>query len=732
MLFSCRPAVTWMHLGLLVVGFSATSPAKAQLIDRYYTAVHDAQASNRYQDMIAQITGQSNLRGLLLDNLSDELEQLKKATNEERRSAFKSLFNLGQDNSSSPLRFETALKTTISELERGFYDSRRVANVLLNRTIEHEIETVTGFALDAERTVRGDYPTQKVLFLSPDFSSVYLKIAARGVLDNGRLVYSPLPTFLKEAATSGRFDEVRNYFAGLGITAESVLRDGLLIFDSSPSGYNARFLMSVLTATVLPQSEKNQILSRISVRNFYARNRDAVNIKEQIKAKNKEMTAQEIGEMLLKPMEIREIRRTVSLDAGPGSRSSDSLTFRPKAISPDPGTPTNQPPKTVAARLRFLLGLAADVASFKTARGPGRFVNYPWLSEIDAAMTQGRHAVEDYVDRPSFEIERSFKSVEVKPTGDAQYPWELLENGKRVTRLSKVLGEGNNVRVYLTENNTAMKIVKSARDARKQLLLSWAYNLMRLYDMDAAKVFNVQSEGIYLEMEYVPGASLEGQWGKDPKSLPPAIRSQILDHFRKAKKLALERGIWLDLKSANFHVATDGRILNVDYVPRTNGTYYRFFQEDNGTAFSDERFLDMFLTYDLKKIEEARRREQERLDMLERMRVAELERQARLQKEREALLQKELEERLAKEAKAKLDQEAKAKLEQEAKAKLQEARANQETVYAAANEETIEVSSSSGKHRSRKHKREKEERKCGNLLGGFVGQIGIGSNDFID
>ena len=197
-------------------------------------------------------------------------------------------------------------------------------------------------------------------------------------------------------------------------------------------------------------------------------------------------------------------------------------------------------------------------------------------------------------------------------TNDVNLKYELVINGRVIYRLKDIVGEGNNVKVYTTEHDTIIKVIKDPKHVRKNLLLAWAESHVRSVGIHTARVITVSPTGLYLEQDAIPGESLERIYGEGG-NVPQSICNKVLHDFRAAKRLIQEKGIWLDLKSANYHTDHDGMIVNVDYAPRLNSTYYRFFQDDLayvGTEIdenrqrrdlTDEEFLDRFFHYDTRK-----------------------------------------------------------------------------------------------------------------------------------
>jgi hypothetical protein len=246
-----------------------------------------------------------------------------------------------------------------------------------------------------------------------------------------------------------------------------------------------------------------------------------------------------------------------------------------------------------------------------------------FLKEIDRALENGIQGLRDWQSH----VDHNVGSVAIMKTKDLVYLYELVINGKVIYRFKDIVGEGNNVKVYTAENGNIVKVIKDPKHVRKNLMLAWAEPLVRSAGIRTARVLNVSPTGLYLEQEAVPGDSLETLYG-DPDGVgaPQFLCDKVIADFRAAKKLMKEKGIWLDLKSANYHLDHDsGAIVNVDYAPRLNPTFYRYFQTDpavrrdsdpaepglrhNETVaasgerrdLTEDEFLDKFFHHDVRK-----------------------------------------------------------------------------------------------------------------------------------
>lgn len=245
-----------------------------------------------------------------------------------------------------------------------------------------------------------------------------------------------------------------------------------------------------------------------------------------------------------------------------------------------------------------------------TPAKPGWF-----LKEIDKALENGVEGLREWQNKPN---PRDIGAVAVMRTNDLSLPYELIINGETIYRFKDIVGEGNNVKVYLSEKGTIVKVIKDAKHVRKNLLLAWAEPLVREAGIRTAKVLSVSETGLYLEQEAMPGTSLEALYASPDDRIegagdhvPEHICEMALKDFHAAKKLLKEKDIWLDLKSANYHINTDNKLVNVDYAPRLNTTFYRYFQTDppfggmgpetKRRDLTDKEFLEKFFHHDTKK-----------------------------------------------------------------------------------------------------------------------------------
>lgn len=305
------------------------------------------------------------------------------------------------------------------------------------------------------------------------------------------------------------------------------------------------------------------------------------------------------GEIQFAKAAIRE--RAEKLAKEPVVAQSEHGNFNPKKMALEVSLLDSQRPKPVGHHV-VSNGKAGVIYTPPAPVKPGWF-----LKEIDKALKGGIEGLREWQSK----VDSNVGSVAVMKTKDLVYLYELVINGKVIYRFRDIVGEGNNVKVYVAENGNIVKVIKDPKHVRKNLMLAWAEPIVRAAGIETAKVLNVSPTGLFLEQEAVPGDSLETLYG-DPDQgikIPKALCDRVIADFRAGKKLVKEKGIWLDLKAANYHLSPDsGAIVNVDYAPRLNPTFYRYFQtdplevgSDKRRDLKDEEFLDKFFHHDVRK-----------------------------------------------------------------------------------------------------------------------------------
>ena len=642
----------------------ATTPAsdpgaEGARVDGYevaYRAIERAQATDAYPELLATIAAEAAAgRADAVNEVARELGLLLALSREDRAREFDRLLrywsrarekDVRDGKATEPyeetaLRLARATKHSLEELAEGRYDPRRVAERIVHACRRYDDEVIAPLSTQILAEVARDYPREQILFLGRDFTTLYLRAIASGAIPRERARHACVSRNVRDGCLAGGDDALRALRSTLalgGLRPEVAARDGLVVLDSSMKGRIPAIVLHAL-AIDLDDEAAFALLTRSHVRYVRSGRRRGHTIAEAAAAiaeGSGRLTREQRAATLANVERIEEFRRLRYAPevASHVPRRHKIFEWRPKSIQvAERVLPAGEgsgfwstTPATPAERATCWLGLDLDLRAAlprveaeepslaSTGLVPGRETSPGWidpgaaLEEIDRIAASGIEAVR----RWQRGAPRPPALASVVETKDASIPYELLVGDEPVVRLVRVVGEGNNVLAYESERGTAIKVAKRPVHARKNLLLAWAERVVREAGIEVAPVVGVGPAGLYVEQEYVPGESLEQTYGEgygsgNGATVPEDLLAQILDHLERARELIRSRGLYLDLKAANYQVRASGQIVLVDYTPRVNDTHYRYFAKDpepgqaRGRDLDDAEFLDLFFRHDLRK-----------------------------------------------------------------------------------------------------------------------------------
>ena len=463
-------------------------------------------------------------------------------------------------------------------------DWGRFADDLIARVEWYDFRVMAPLCRQVGRWLAGNAGDRPVLFLGRDFTPPYVYLSAeKSTVDPKTLHLARVSREVKDLVlrdgTSALWD-LGSLLGQVGLTGGALSR-GLVVADSCMNGKIPAVVFRALV-TGMDNRAARAFLSRSLV--VYAKSgrlagEPLAERALRVGTGSDENDGRRLIWALLERLEgIEEFGLRVPDEvAEHADRRHKLFDWRPKAaplptgLTPGGRTSSAASPSP-SDRVLSLLGLRADLGLQRLGRLDGR---------VSRAFARGVRGARRWVRRAP---------VDVEPTVEGGGLWagdELL------CRVKRVVGEGRNVVAWLTEAGTVAKVAKPGM-ARKNLLLAWAEPLVRERGIDVARVLRVDRRGLVAEQEHVLPllAPLS-----PPTSVDRRLREGILSHYHAARRLAVERNVWLDLKVANYGVR-DGRPVLLDFVPRTNRTYFRFFLDDDGQPLDDEQFLRMFYGYD--------------------------------------------------------------------------------------------------------------------------------------
>ena len=562
----------------------------------------------------------------IFSGIASELELLKTWPSDKKRlDAFYNLIRYySQANKSyqeTSLRMHSAIEVSERRLRKGEYDSGELAARFLANVERYDREVTVPLCEQIGQELRREFPNSHVLFLGRDFTPVYLFLTKK---------YGKSPLYhmanvsrgvRDKAMDNGQMYDLKRFLEQLGLEKDSLINRGIVITDAGKRG---RIPAAILRALTLDMSETEiySFLRQAHIRYMKSTKLDRGDeVHRQVKelAKHNSVSQKNL-EKLLPPDGVRNIKE-FQLDYPRQTKKfvgqrNKILEWRSKpievAIDIRPDGLITKPPETPADRISLLLGLYADLSLANMAEGKASGAeSAPQPVAEHASRHESRHGrkreshlslvqpikEESAVDFRK-ELDRisrhsrleSLRRWREKPERETEKVYKNFQNPHSI-----ILGEGTNNIVYQSDDGTAFKLIKSWKDARKNLLLVWAESIVNRYGIHTAQVISYDPYGIWIKQEYVPGSSLESRYGS---SVPEHIKDQVLEEWKSAKKLAKEENIWLDIKAANYHERENGQIVNVDFAPRLNSTYYRFFKSSHGRSLKDKEFLELFFKYD--------------------------------------------------------------------------------------------------------------------------------------
>jgi hypothetical protein len=225
---------------------------------------------------------------------------------------------------------------------------------------------------------------------------------------------------------------------------------------------------------------------------------------------------------------------------------------------------------------------------------------------IDKAVKgSGVQGLYGWLQQPSYKVQSRLSQMKVVNTGDKKVPYYLEVDGQRIFDMTKVIGHGRTVTVFLTTNNTVLKVPNGVvypeelRDqtvTRKLLLSAWAGPKVAAAGLDIAKNLQWDKDGLWVEQEYIDGKPLSKYVRPGPPltlKLPGDVKATVEGMWKKAAKLTKSDHIYLDFKAPNMVLTKDRRVVHVDYVPLTKRRYYRYFRS-KGKALPPKEFFRRF------------------------------------------------------------------------------------------------------------------------------------------
>ena len=605
----------------------------AEKLSELYPFAVKAQSTNSYQDFLKDFAANRDVENFLLEKLVSRLEKLKRMGQSSRQQElFKILYYFSDRREAYKARAVNVLYgSTYSEqdLLQGNYDSEILAREFLKAIQFYETNVTLPLLLQIEKEMVSDFNGQIVFSIGRDFSIVQQFLLERKSFSKNQLVTLNVSRAIKNLVAEGQHEALKQITENIGLTKEALLKKGIVFLDSSMSGKIPKALFYALSMGMSDQ-ETREFAKKVDIRYVKARSSKSedlnfsdfllscFNEKGQFDREKLKTSINQTG-LAIKTFKLSLPKEAADYDI---NHIHNLLEHRPKFVnsangfSEDKGQAiiASKNPDGVGGQINALLGLYAEYMMLSLAKD-GKFQSNvkeidQWFTEKPALFSQLDKVVKKdqlagllnfATTSLAIETTQFHKTINVVEAKSREFPFELWVGKERWFRLRGMLGQGKNVSVYLTEENTALKVMIRPENSYKALIQSWIQNKLEDQGIRTAKILRTHRTGVLQEQEYVPGYSLEYLQYHDPKKVSDKIRDSIYKQWAAAKKLTAE-GLWLDFRSGNFQLNAAGEPVMVDFVPRTNPGYWRYFLESrSGSFLMKNDFWELFFNYHVQK-----------------------------------------------------------------------------------------------------------------------------------
>lgn len=569
----------------------------------------------------------------ILSRITEQLDILKTWPSD--RSRLDAFYNLiryysqaNKNYQETSLRMHSAIEVSERRLRKGDYNSQELAERFLANVERYDREVTAPLCEQIGKELRREFPSSHTLFLGRDFTPVYLYLTKK-YGKNPLHHMANVSRNVRDVAIAGRMHELKTFLRQLGLEKNSLIQNGLVITDAGKRGRIPAAILRALTLD-MDETEIYTFLRHAHVRYMKSTKLDHG---EEIHRKVKELSSHHrVSSKALDKLlpangvhNVKEFRLNYPKQTKKFvNQRNKILEWRPKSVEVAlnfGGTGlVTKGAETPADIISLLLGLHADLTLSRLAEGAAAPVattreDMPRLVLVKGEESRSDKRMErrrsDRASSKSVDASKDFRSeldqISRHRRLESFRKWrehvphsvkQLYEN--TATPPGTIIGQGTNNAVYLMDGGTSVvKKILEYKNARKNLLMVWVESLVKQYGISIAQILGFEPNGITLSQEYIPGDSLESRYGDlSIRDIPEHIRNQVLQQWECAKELARKESVWLDLKAANYQEQINGTIVNVDYSPRLNSTYYRFFKSSHGRSLKEKDFLELFFKYD--------------------------------------------------------------------------------------------------------------------------------------
>ena len=228
------------------------------------------------------------------------------------------------------------------------------------------------------------------------------------------------------------------------------------------------------------------------------------------------------------------------------------------------------------------------------------------FNEIEEIIKFQPNQLSQWVTKPIAGQISEFNQIEfIAESKESPFPLKMSINGKVKFTFIKLIGEGKRGRVYLTDDGLAVKVLKQLDSPRELVLQFWSSQLWKNEGISVPKIYEIDDKANYLVQEYITGDTIFDIYNEDSSNLTSGLSlkfknseellHKILKVKTSAEKIFKSKGLYFDLKAANFIVNDRNQLFFVDNGPRLDKNKTKYYLGPDNKKLSSSLFLDYFL-----------------------------------------------------------------------------------------------------------------------------------------
>jgi hypothetical protein len=240
------------------------------LLSELYPKSHLAQDSGTYSELLNGLRKKASTRESIRSEIIRELRKLQKLDGSKReKQASELLFHYSKTHTKykkTPLALDEKIGVSASDFQAGKFDPEKVTDNLLRATADYEKNVLIPMYKQIEKEIVRDFSDREILFLGRDFTPPQLFIQARNSVDPDKLHMANVSRAVMKEIQQDKIKPFWKLMDQIGLSREEMIRNGVLILDSSMTGDVPAAVLKGLVSGIENEKDLYKFLSKSHVR----------------------------------------------------------------------------------------------------------------------------------------------------------------------------------------------------------------------------------------------------------------------------------------------------------------------------------------------------------------------------------------------------------------------------------------------------------------------------------